>query len=297
LHLGPSAQTDSPALDLLPALLTVAALRSLDIPERQRFNPWLLACALVMIYGPRGVGKTQLALGLALSLAAGIAFLTWKTPKSVGVLYVDGEMSLDDLRQRVQAQAGDHMPTNLFFLTGEMVYHTLDRDLVLTREECRTAIVQILDAHPEIKVVILDNVSCLFSGISEDRKQDWEPINAWLVRLRHRGLSVILIHHAGKTGQQRGTSGREDALDTVIALNWPPNYDPREGCRFHLRFTKSRSVKGDAVTPLEVKLEDSGNTTEWKAQPLEQSRLEQVCQLLAQGVTRVTDIAVELEIS
>jgi putative DNA primase/helicase len=146
-------------------------------------------------------------------------------------------------------------------------------------------------------VVILDNVSCLFSGISEDRKQDWEPINAWLVRLRHRGLSVILIHHAGKTGQQRGTSGREDALDTVIALDWPPNYDPREGCRFYLRFTKSRSVKGDAVTPLEVKLEDNGDTTVWQAQPLDQSRLEQVCQLLAQDISRVTDIAEELGIT
>src|SRR5438128_9476692 len=100
----------------------------------------------------------------------------------------------------------------------------------------RQAVGTILEAHPEIRVIILDNISCLFSGINEDSKQDWEPINAWLIRLRHRGLTTVLVHHAGKQGQQRGTSGREDSLDTVIQLNKPANHDVREGCHFELNF-------------------------------------------------------------
>jgi len=119
-----------------------------------------------------------------------------------------------------------------------------------------------------------------------------------LIRLRHRGLSVVLVHHAGKGGQQRGTSGREDALDTVIALEWPPHYDPEEGCHFHLRFTKARSAKGDAVAALDVCLEsteDQGLT--WLVKPLEESRLEQVRRLVADGITSVTELADELGIS
>jgi putative DNA primase/helicase len=158
----------------------------------------------------------------------------------------------------------------------------------------RNAIGAILDVHPEIRVVILDNISCLFSGISEDSKQDWEPFNAWLVRLRHRGLSVVLVHHAGKTAQQRGTSGREDILDTVIALSWPPNYDPREGCHFHLKFTKTRSIKGEAVKALDVRLEDvDTNTLTWTVAALEDSLKTQIRRLLDEGLSP-TEIVKEL---
>ena len=38
---------------------------------------------------------------------------------------------------------------------------------------------------------------------------------------RRRGMAVLLIHHAGKSGDQRGTSAREDIMDTVISLRRP----------------------------------------------------------------------------
>ena len=285
-------------IDLSPALVRFTDLLTLTLPERMRYLPWLPERGLAMVYGPRGVGKTQFTLGLATHLPTGQAFLGWEVPQAVGVLYIDGEMPLDDLRQRAVLLAEKTSPTSLFFLTSEMVYTRLGRDLVLTAEAMRQATGRMLDAHPEIRVLILDNISCLFSGISEDRKEDWEPIAAWLVRLRHRGLSVVLVHHAGKTGQQRGTSGREDVLDTVIALDWPPNYDPKEGCHFHLRFTKARSVKGEEVTALDVRLQDTAEKgLTWQVTRLEESRLEQVRGLLAEGVTRVTDLAEELGIT
>jgi putative DNA primase/helicase len=158
-------------------------------------------------------------------------------------------------------------------------------------------ITAMLDAHPEIRVVILDNISSLFVGIDEDRKRDWEPISAWLLRLRHRGLSVILVHHAGKGGNQRGTSGREDALDVVIQLDRPSQYDPREGCHFELKFTKARSVKGDDVTPLDIRLTDEAGCVQLNSKPLEESKLDQVIRLREDGLTSPSDIAEELGIS
>jgi len=284
-------------LDLSGALLRYPDMLALDIPKRRRWIDWLSERGLAMVYGPRGVGKTQFMLGLALSLESGGEFLSWKIPEGVGVLYVDGEMAIDELRERAQKQAGDRDLNNLYFLTSEMVYTKTGRDLVLTQEAFREAVMRLLEAHSDIKVVILDNISCLFSGISEDKKQDWEPINAWLIQLRHRGLSVILVHHAGKSGEQRGTSGREDALDTIIALNWPVDPDPQEGCHFQLRFTKSRSVKGEAVQRLDIRLEETDGAMVWQFEPLEASLFDQVCNLLAEGLDRPTDIAEELGIS
>ena|SRR2546427_163283 len=285
-------------IDLSSALLSFTDMLTLALPERVRYLPWLPERGLAMVYGPRGIGKTQFMLGLATHLATGQPYLGWKIPKPVGVLYIDGEMPLDELRQRAVLLAEQQCPTSLYFLSGELVYTRLERDLVLTQETMRHAVRALLDAHPEIRVVILDNISCLFSGISEDSKQDWEPMNAWLVRLRHRGLAVVLVHHAGKTGQQRGTSGREDVLDTVIALSWPPQYEPTEGCHFHLHFTKTRSTKGDAVAALDVRLESlEAQGLTWTVTTIEESRKQQILRLLKEGDMSVGEIAKELDVS
>ena len=249
-------QASPEPLSFLPALLSFQELLTLELPDRKRYVEWLPERGLVMVYGPRGAGKTMFMLGLATALTTGEAFLKWQVSHTTGVLYVDGEMPISELRDRTVALAGAAIPQGLHFLTGEMVYERLHVDLTLTGADARSAIEAVLDAHTDMKIVILDNISCLFSGISEDKKQDWEPTSAWLVRLRHRGITVVLVHHAGKGGQQRGTSGREDALDAVIALSYPENYNPEDGCHFHLRFEKSRAVRGDAVASLDVKLED-----------------------------------------
>lgn len=146
-------------------------------------------------------------------------------------------------------------------------------------------------------MLILDNISCLFSGLNEDSKQDWEPINAWLIRLRHRGLATVLAHHAGKGGQQRGTSGREDNLDTVLHLAKPKGVDAREGCHFELSFTKCRSVTGDDVGPLDVRLITVNGQLEWVWQPMEVSMLDRARQLVADGVEGGTALAEELGIT
>ena len=71
-----------------------------------------------------------------------------------------------------------------------------------------------------------------------------------------RGVSVLLVHHAGTNGRQRGTSRREDALDTVIALRRQEDYSPEQGARFEIHFEKLRSrVDSAGATPFEARLE------------------------------------------
>jgi hypothetical protein len=186
--------------------------------------------------------------------------------------------------------------SNCIFSPASWSTKKLGVDLILTSEAARTAVEEILHANPHIRVVILDNISCLFSGISEDKKQDWEPINTWLVRLRHRGITVVLVHHVGKEGQQRGTSGREDSLDAVLSIEYPQDYRPEDGCHFHLRFKKSRSIKGEAVAALDVRLEDMPDGPTWTFRPLEESAREWVEQMLNDGMTP-GEIVAELDVT
>jgi len=284
-------------LDLSPAMVEYRDLLRLTLPERKLHLPWQPERSISMVFGPRGIGKTWFELALATAYVTGQPFLKWPVNSPVGVLYVDGEMALDDLRSRATGLMRATPQAPLHFLTSELVYHKFQRDLVLTSSTMRDAMTTILDAHPEIRVVILDNISSLFSGLNEDKKQDWEPINTWLIRLRHRGLAVILVHHAGKGGAQRGTSGREDALDTVIQLDRPPDYDAKEGCHFELRFTKCRSVKGEDVGPLDVQLGERDGFLQWSFKDLEESKFDKARRLFDEGVTSPTDLAEELAIT
>jgi hypothetical protein len=115
----------------------------------------------------------------------------------------------------------------------------------------------------EIDVLILDNVSTLFR-IAENDADEWTAAQAWALALRRRGIAVIFVHHDGKGGLQRGTSKREDVLDTVIQLKNPDGYTPLDGARFEVNFKKSRGFWGNDAAPFEAALaEDETRQLVW----------------------------------
>src|ERR1700722_16014127 len=79
---------------------------SLEIPAREMLlSPILPERSLSMLYAPRGLGKSWLALSIALSVASGSQLLRWSAPRKRRVLYVDGEMPLVALQERLLAIA------------------------------------------------------------------------------------------------------------------------------------------------------------------------------------------------
>ena len=53
----------------------------------------------------------------------------------------------------------------------------------------------------KVKLWVVDNLASLASGLDENKKQDWDPINSWLLELRFAGISTIMLHHMTiKTG-------------------------------------------------------------------------------------------------
>jgi hypothetical protein len=49
-----------------------------------------------------------------------------------------------------------------------------------------------------IKVVIFDNLSCLFTGIKENDNDAWEMVLPWLLSMRRHRISVIIVAHSGR---------------------------------------------------------------------------------------------------
>jgi len=113
----------------------------------------------------------------------------------------------------------------------------------------------------EADLIVVDNIATLAGTGGENESDAWRPVQDWALRQRAAGRSVLFIHHANKNGGQRGTSAREDVLDSVLSLTRPPGYDASMGARFECHFTKSRGFYGPDAEPFEAKFDGERWTT------------------------------------
>jgi putative DNA primase/helicase len=275
--------------------IEIHELLSLDLPERvMLLAPVLPAQGLAMVYAPRGIGKTHLGLTMAYAVACGGDVFHWRAPGPAPVLYVDGEMPARTMQERVAALVKSGMPDpppgNVQFLLADRHEDGLPD---LGSEEGQAEIEAMLGG---IRLLVLDNLSSLVRSGRENEADSWQPVQDFLLRLRRKGVSVLLIHHAGKGGQQRGTSRREDVLDTVISLRRPSDYQASEGARFEVHIEKARGVAGDAVSPFEAKLELRDGATQWTTRALADAEMLRVVALTEDGFT-VREISTEARMS
>jgi len=237
---------------------------------------------LGMIYAPRGIGKTHLSLGIGYAVSSSGKLFDWYATKPMGVLFIDGEMPGAVLKERLAriAVSSDYEPqAPLQIITPDLQASGM---IDLSRLEDQEEIEPYLES---ISLIIIDNISTLCRTGRENEAESWLPVQEWALRQRAAGRSVLFIHHSGKGGQQRGTSRREDVLDTVIALRHPGDYSPDQGATFEVHFEKARGIYGEDTKPFEARLTTTQDgKQEWITKNLEQSTAEKVANLLADGV-------------
>lgn len=269
----PIVAADRDACDAPPSTrisaspVPLAELLAQKMPPRE----WLLEGMiqerdLGMIHAYRGVGKSRFAHAAGMAVASGGRFLRFEAPTARGVLLVDGELPREDL-QKMLAQAvaaSDAEPVAPFnVLSADLVGDPLPS---LATEAGQEIVGRHLDG---VSLLILDNISTLFAGSGpENDAESWERAQAWLLNLRRRGVAVLLVHHDGKGGAQRGTSRREDVLSQVVQLRRPPDYTPSQGAVFQIHFTKSRGLVGPDADPFEATMrtdQDGRPVWTWKA--------------------------------
>lgn len=279
-------------------------LRAMDVqqlatvrfkPRTELLSPWLHAQDLVMVFASRGIGKTHFALALAYAVAGGGVFTKWAAPTPRKVLYLDGELPGVTMQERLLMHCPDAEPAPgyLRVFTPDLLPDGRplpDLSTFAGQEEIEPLI------EPDTALIVIDNLSAWCRAGRENEAESWLPVADWILSLRRRGLAVILVHHAGKGGQQRGTSKREDLLDVVIGLSRPQDYQPNQGAVFVAEFTKARALTGDDAESIELQLGGTSERAEWAWRTVEASTYDRVVALAKEGL-KPGEIAAELEIN
>jgi len=281
---------DTPLKILRSCLLAEGELLNLTLPERLVYlGPWR-AGNLGMIYGPRGIGKTLFGFAFGLSISRGLALGPWDAGIPTGVIYVDAEMPLDQEQSRLRRMVKGLPPALAPFaiLSNEYLHLSGKPTINLLDEAWRDGFSEFMkENRGTYGVLILDNLSSLMPGCKENEKESWDAINAWLIGLRFLGIMVVVIHHAGKSGDQRGTSGREDALDMVVKLTRPAGYSPDQGARFDVTFTKARGVTGTAAVPFQFQVTEHPTDPDrlvWMTETMKGSSRDIIIAMLGAGI-------------
>ncbi|WP_052700271.1 AAA family ATPase [Methylocucumis oryzae] len=274
---------------------SLAELLAYQFPPRiPILAPVFVLGSLNMIFSARGVGKTHAALGIAYAAASGSHFWNWKADRPVKTLYIDGEMPGESMQTRIAeiVKSSEKAPPDgfLYFITIDM------NDGRMPDLSCLGGQLEVEAACAEAELIVVDNLSCLCRSGKENEAESWLSIAEWAMRMRSLGKCVIFIHHAGKNGNQRGTSKREDILDVVIELKRPSDYDSSQGARFVVNYSKARHLTGNDAASFEAMLMNiSGNQT-WAIKMVEDSTIDQVIELTNLGLSQ-TEIANELGIN
>jgi AAA domain/Winged helix-turn-helix DNA-binding len=280
----PSGTIESESI--LPVVLNGLELNTLSIkPRAMILSPWLPEKGVAMISASRGIGKTWLALNIACVAATGNEFLGWKAPKPVQVLYLDGEMPLATLQERFRKiiePHGDNFPFERFRL---LAADHQERGIPSLATEEGQQFIEFEASAADL--IIVDNIATLCTTGKENDTDKWTPVQSWALRQRAKNRSVLFIHHMGKGNDQRGTSAREDILDTSIKLSRPPGYDPTQGARFEVHYSKARGFFGPDAEPFEARYDG----TQWVTGPIQVSDDPDALRTLSKEGYSVRDIA------
>src|SRR5438045_1796092 len=150
-----------------------------DLPERAALlDPILSSNSLALLYGPRGLGKSFLALGIAWAAASGTSFLDWRARRPHRVLYIDGEMAAGDLKRRLQLFGAP--PATLEIMQADRQAGGLP-DLGCVDGLCR-----LMASWGMPELVVLDNLSSL-AGLRSSDVGGWTDLQPFLIKQRRFG--------------------------------------------------------------------------------------------------------------
>jgi putative DNA primase/helicase len=237
---------------------TITEFLSLDIPiPKFLLHPWLPEGGLAMVDAKTGLGKTLLCIGSAIAISTGGMFLRFKAEEAQPVLYLDGEMPAHLMKVRLaQAITFAGNPNHSKFRT---YCWALSESAVpdLSTPEGQAIVDAIVG---DAKVIFIDNISAFCRTGKDNDAESWRVMDDWLLKHRKAGRAIVLVHHDGKNNDQRGTSKKEDKLDTRIQLVLPAEADATGNTKFEVHFRKHRHFWGKDASPFFATLTEQGWT-------------------------------------
>ena len=211
--------------------------------------PDLLPCpGTVMIHGAGGDGKSMSAWTIAKHVARGIPFSVRGdlVPVQQGsVLILNGDQSEVQVQQQLR---------DLEFQASDPVTVVMGWDL-----NWYYRFVKLIEKHRP-KLVIIDSITGCSRGsaFDENKKEFASPIY-WLANNNGRtfpACTILLIHHANKTGGFRGSTAIRDAVDEVWGLKRPDKKQLEQTGSNARLITVEKSRAGRDGSKLLMKLEN-----------------------------------------
>jgi hypothetical protein len=241
---------------------TAASLVSLQPTEPALLGP--IAPGLVaLLRGPRGVGKSWLALAMAHAVASGGGLLGWAA-RPAPVLYVEAAMSAAMLGARLRALGP---AAELQIICDERL------DLSETDDQAR-----LMEALPEGGLLVLDGLALLVrSG-----RESWDGFTTWLRMLRRSGHAVLLVEPTARPALAA-------LADTLITLKPLPGADD---VAFSVDIA-SRQALATADRAFVVGLAISDGKAAWRRAALVPPELREIVEAARDGGT-VREIAATL---
>jgi hypothetical protein len=257
-------------------ILTAAQLMAADRPPRSDLlPPWLASDTAALVYGPPGIGKSFLALGIAWAVASGGSFLGWRSTRPRRVLYVDGEMGAAELRDRL-ALFGP-LPDRLCIVPHDRPGGTR---LDLGAED---GIVRLMAAWNDPQLLVLDTLSALTPSARADRDPERrDPIDCFLLHLKQTRRAVLMVDHADKRGLLNGKAERARRADLVMALRPPGAGTVCGNARFEIHFEKTRQRVPLMPILAELQTVDGAGVWRWDAA----CRVDRLAALVTRGLSR-----------
>lgn len=254
---------------------------------------WLRRAELHMLYAPRGAGKTYISMLFATALASGNNLFNWQNTGKYKVLYFDGEMGQNNtLRRFREIELNNHFKDatqsgNLTCCCYDNFPETVMLNLSARHDQAKY---NHIIKHYKPDVIFFDNLNTC-SGALDNKDNDfevWKRIQKYILMLKSKGITVFLIHHAGKSGLQLGTIQRENIMDSIIKLSHSQIKKDDYPTNIELEFEKERHFsKFDAPSLLvsfNIKKDFDGDSIfKFDYSELSDARIEYISLLSAQG--------------
>ena len=206
-----------------PAAITVkrfSELKQGNVDEQQ-FLPDLGRMFSVgqisLLWGPSNSGKSLVAQTIALALASGSSAFSIKNySEPRRVLLIDGELTEEELRSRVEQLVSVHadfVEENLLFfsLRGAAVENCNIISDNFAKNICETV------RDKGIHVVIIDNLITLASSATYGKDDD---LFALIRNIERNGAAIIIVHHSTKRGDAfKGSSTLASKSQNIIQVD------------------------------------------------------------------------------
>ncbi|MED7820142.1 MULTISPECIES: AAA family ATPase [unclassified Francisella] len=254
-------------------------LEEMELKEKSFIlEPLIRKQDIIMIYAKQGVGKTQVSTGIAWAISSGTEFLGWSATRQYKTLFIDGEMPAITIRERIRKLNVDNISnSNLKFISNDTL---IDDQLMpdLSTSDGQEAIESLTNWAD---FIVLDNLATLCRSGKENTTEAWRNTQSWLLNLRAKGKTILVVDHAGKNGDNRGASAKKDVLDTIICLKEPANREDKNNTHFIINIEKNRNA--NHIESIEAYLDNSGT---WNVSSAKQSRNEQIISLCEEGLNQ-----------